>query len=87
MSTWVGAAYGRDANGKLKAPPLTQFAAEIGVSYKTVLRMRDLIKRAASKYRGYKDGFGRLPRSFMKHRSSPRLTADYRHRKRTLLAT
>jgi hypothetical protein len=44
---------------------LKDLQAEIGVSYGTVLRMRDLIKRAASKYRGYQTDFGAWPRSFM----------------------
>jgi hypothetical protein len=66
LSTWVraayafsyeGPAYGKDADGKLKPPPLTQLESEIGVSYRTVLRMRDIIKHAAAKYRGHKAGF------------------------------
>ncbi|MFK4385892.1 transposase [Bradyrhizobium sp. USDA 223] len=93
LSTWVraayafsyeGPAYGRDANRRLRPPPLSELKTEIGVSYRTVLRMRDLIKHAASKYRGYKAGFGLLPRSFMKHRTSPKLSG-YRYRKRKLL--
>jgi hypothetical protein len=59
LSTWVraayafsyeGPAYGKDADGKLKAPPLAWLAKEIGVSYRTVLLMRDRIKYAAGKY-------------------------------------
>lgn len=93
LSTWIraahafsyeGPAYGRDANRKRRPPPLSQLQTEIGVSYRTVLRMRDIIKRAAAQYRGYKAGFGILPRSFMKPRTSQRLQ-DYRYHKRRLL--
>ena len=74
LSTWVraahafsyeGAAYGKD--GK---PPLTKLEMEIGVSYRTVLRMRDIIKRAAARYKGHRTGFGAWPRSFMKRKST-----------------
>jgi transposase-like protein len=47
--------------------PLLEMQPEIGVSYRTMLRMRDIIKRAARKYRGSKVGFGMWPRSFMLH--------------------
>ena len=48
-----------------------------GVSYRTVLRMRDIIKRTAMRYKGYGDGFGAWPSSFMKHKkSSPSLHAS-----------
>src|ERR1700720_1399356 len=59
LSTWVRAAhafssdgypYRKDKNHKLKPPPLTELETKIGVSYRTVLRMRDLIKRAAQRY-------------------------------------
>jgi hypothetical protein len=40
------------------------------VSYRTILRMRDLIKRAARKYKGHQREFGAWPRSFMKPRSA-----------------
>ena len=40
---------------------------EIGVSYRTLLRMRDMIKRASRKYRGSRKGFGMWARSFMTH--------------------
>jgi hypothetical protein len=75
LSTWLRAAhafsYEGSAYGKDSKPPLTQLETEIGVSYRTVLRMRDIIKRAAASYKGYKTGFGAWPRSFMKHRSDP----------------
>jgi len=57
---------------------------EIGISYKTVLRMRDIIKQAAKRYKGYKTGFGAWPRSFMKSRA-PRLK-NYRKTKIALMA-
>ena len=44
----------------------------------------DIIKRAVMRYKGYKPGFGAWPRSFMEHKSSPRLT-NYHHTKRKLL--
>jgi transposase-like protein len=78
--SYEGPAYGKE--GK---PPLTQLETEIGVSYRTVLRMRDVIKSAASKYRGYKTGFGAWPRSLMEHKSNPPLTAAYQRRKHRLL--
>ena len=81
LSTWVraahefsyeGPAYGRGKDRKLKPPPLTELKAKIGVSYRTVLRIRDIIEHAVSKYRGYKAGFGILPRSLMKHGGTPK---------------
>jgi hypothetical protein len=48
-------------------PTLLELEPEIAVSYRTVLRMRDIIKRAAGKYRGRKYVFGAWPRSFMVH--------------------
>jgi hypothetical protein len=80
LSTWVRAAhafsYEGSAYGKQGKPSLTQLETEIGVSYRTVLRMRDIIKRAAARYRGYQTGFGAWPRSFMKHKSSASLHAS-----------
>jgi hypothetical protein len=80
LSTWVRAAHAFSYEGsayvKHGKPSLTQLETEIGVSYRTVLRMRDIIKRAAATYRGYHDGFGAWPRSFMKHKSSPSLHAS-----------
>ena len=74
LSTWVRAAhafsYKGEAYGKDGKPPLTQLETEIGVSYRTILRMRDLIKRAARKYKGHQREFGAWPRSFMKPRSA-----------------
>ena len=75
LSTWVRAAhafsYKGSAYGKHGKPSLTQLETEIGVSYRTVLRMRDIIKRTAMRYKGYRGAFGAWPRSFMKHKSSP----------------
>jgi hypothetical protein len=48
-------------------PTLQKIQIELGVAYRTVLRMRDVIKRAAGKYRGYAYVFGAWPRSFMLH--------------------
>jgi hypothetical protein len=86
LSTWVRAAHAFSYKGSRYGgkplltqpdkPSLTQLETEIGVSYRTVLRMRDIIKRAAARYRGYHDGFGAWPRSFMKHKSSPSLHAS-----------
>jgi hypothetical protein len=97
LSTWVRAAYAFSYEGRAygkvpwprrnrQPPPLTQLQTEIGVSYRTVLRMRDIIEHAASNYRGYKHGFGLLPRSFMKHNSSPGQAVNYRDRKQKLQA-
>jgi transposase-like protein len=87
LSTLVRAAhafsYEGPAYGKEGKPPLTQLETEIGVSYRTVLRMRDIIKYAAMRYKGYRSGFGAWPRSFMK-KSSPRLK-NYHYLKRKML--
>ena len=72
LSTWMRAArefsYEGPAYGKGGKPPLSEMQSEIDVSYRTVLRMRDIIKRAARKYRGHKKGFGAWPRSLMIHK-------------------
>jgi transposase-like protein len=74
LSTWVRGAYAFSykslSHGKRGRPPLTQLKTEIGVSYRTVLRMRDIIKRAAERYKGHRTGFGVWPRSFMKRSTS-----------------
>jgi hypothetical protein len=61
LSTWLRAAhvcsyqapksrrYDRD-----EKPTLSDIQLELGVAYRTVLRMRDVIKQAAEKYRGHK---------------------------------
>jgi transposase-like protein len=66
MSTLVRAAhaFSRDDDSK---PTLLEIHRQIGVSYRTVLRMRDIIKQAAGKYRGFKHVFAAWPRSFMGH--------------------
>jgi transposase-like protein len=90
LSTWVRAArefsYEGPAYGKGGKPSLLEIQSEIDVSYRTVLRMRDIIKRAARKYRGHKKGFGAWPRSFMVHKSGDhapnvrrRLLAEGKH--------
>jgi transposase-like protein len=88
LSTWVRAAhafsYEGPAYGKEGKPLLTQLETEIGVSYRTVLRMRDIIKRAAVRYKGYKTSFGAWPRSFMKRKSTRQ--PDYHRVKRQQLA-
>ena len=57
--------------GEVCSRPLADKAhglqSKIAVSYRTVLRMRDIIKKAAGKYRGHKYVFGAWPRSFMLH--------------------
>jgi len=67
LSAWVRAAREFSADDTRRAynarrkdnlVPLGEMASEIGVAYRTVLRMRDIIKRAARKYRGHKKGFG-----------------------------
>jgi transposase-like protein len=87
LSTWVRSAhafsYEGPAYGKDGKPPLTQLETEIGVSYRTVLRMRDIIKRSAARYKGYKTGFGAWPRSFMRRKSTWR-PADQRVRRKQL---
>jgi transposase-like protein len=67
LSTWVRAAHAFSYDTS-EPTPLIDLQAEIGVSYKTLLRMRDIIERAARKYRGYRTGFGAWPRSFMARR-------------------
>lgn len=78
LSAWLRAAREFSADDTNRNPnahrgdnlvPLQELQPEIGVSYRTVLRMRDIIKRAALKYRGERTGFGAWPRSFMKRRS------------------
>ena len=64
---------------------MVDLEAKIGVSYKTLLRMRDIIQRAASKHKGYQTDFGAWPRSFMKRRSTTRVW-DYKQTKQRLLA-
>ena len=75
LSTWVRAAHafsyqapeysgGRHSDEK---PTLQKIQIELGVAYRTVLRMRDVINRAARKYRGHTYVFGAWPRSFMLH--------------------
>jgi hypothetical protein len=63
---------------------LRDLALEIGISYKTVLRIRDIIERSAKRYKGHKTGFGAWPRSFMKSRA-PRLRG-YQKKRDALLA-
>lgn len=92
LNTWVRAAhafssdgypYHKDKNRKLVLTTLTELETKIGVSYRTVLRMRDVIKRAAQGYRGFKTGFGAWPRSLMRH--NPSKLSNYEpHRKRKL---
>jgi transposase-like protein len=76
LSAWVRAAREfsadhrhREVNARRgdNLVPLVEMRPEIRVSYRTLLRMRDIIKRAARKYRGSKRGFGMWPRSFMLH--------------------
>jgi transposase-like protein len=75
LHTWVQAArafsfqepkYIRRTEGDVK-PTMQDIQFEIGVTYRTVLRMRDVIANAASKYRGHKYVFGAWPRSLMRH--------------------
>ncbi|SHG86891.1 transposase [Bradyrhizobium erythrophlei] len=93
LSTWVraahefsyeGPAYGKGKDRKLKPPPLTELQPRIGVSYPTVLHIRDVIEYAARRYRGHKTGFGAWPRSFMKGAGT--WLPDYDPRKRKRLA-
>jgi hypothetical protein len=62
LGTWVRAAHafsyqapkgirGRDRE---KKPTLSDIRFELRVAYRTVLRMRNVIKQAAGKYRGHK---------------------------------
>jgi transposase-like protein len=72
LSAWMRAARAFSYQDKLKSwrdnkPTLLELEPEIAVSYRTVLRMRDIIKKAAGKYRGHKYVFGAWPRSFMMH--------------------
>ena len=69
LSTWVRAAHAFSYE-RTVTKPLIDLQSEIGVSYRTILRMRDLIRRAAGKYKGHQREFGAWPRSFMKPRSA-----------------
>lgn len=69
LSTWARAARAFSSDGK---PTLLQIQSEIDVAYRTVLRMRDVIERAARKYRGRKNGFGAWPRDLMQHKRENR---------------
>jgi hypothetical protein len=77
LSTWVRATHafshqaprGHDRDEK---PKLSKIQFELGVAYRTVLRMRNIIRQAAGKYRGQKYVFGAWPRSFMLHRRENR---------------
>jgi hypothetical protein len=84
LRTWVRAAYAFSYD-TAALTPLTDLQAEIGVSYRTVLRMRDMIKSAASAYRGYRTDFGAWPRSFMKQRGTA-WNLDYWEVKQHLMA-
>jgi transposase-like protein len=93
LSTWVRAAhafssdgypYRKDKHHKLKPPPLTELQAKIGVSYPTVLRIRDVIEHAARGYRGFKTGFGAWPRSLMTHNPSALLNYHSPHKRKLL---
>jgi hypothetical protein len=93
LSTWIRAAhafssdgypYYKDKHHQLKLPPLTDLKTKIGVSYPTVLRIRDIIEHAARRYRGHKTGFGAWPRSLMKGAGT--WLPDYDPRKRKRLA-
>jgi hypothetical protein len=77
LSTWVCAARAFSADDTRRPYnarrgdnliPLTEMASEIRASYRTVLRMRDIIKRAVHKYRGHRNGFGAWPRHLMIHK-------------------
>ena len=85
LSTWIVAAreFGAAETGRGGTlAPLNELQTRIGVSYLTVLRMRDIIERAAKNYKGYLTGFGSWPRSLMKSRAPSH--RDY-HRKRDKL--
>lgn len=69
LSTWARAARAFSSDGK---PTLLQIQSDIVVAYRTVLRMRDVIERAARKYRGRKYGFGAWPRDLMHHKRENR---------------
>ena len=70
LSTWMRAARAFRYRAKVSdgAPTLLDIQSELKVAYRTVLRMRDVIKRAAVKYRGHKHVFGRLPEALMLHK-------------------
>lgn len=65
LSTWVNAARVFNSDGK---PTLLEIQSELGVAYRTVLRMRDVIERAARSYRGHKYVFGAWPQELMHHK-------------------
>jgi transposase-like protein len=71
LSAWVRAArafsYQAPRSRRDSKPALLELQSEIAVSYRTVLRMRDVIKDAAGQYRGHKYVFGAWPRNFMMH--------------------
>ena len=75
LSTWVRAAHAFSyeepkymlRRGKDRKLSLSGIQLQVGVAYRTVLRMRDVIKRTAGRYRGHKHVFGAWPRSFMGH--------------------
>ncbi|WP_208068205.1 transposase [Bradyrhizobium barranii] len=69
LSTWVNAARAFSSDGKT---PLLQIRSELEVAYRTVLRMRDVIERAARTYRGHKYVFGAWPRDLMHHKRESR---------------
>ena len=78
LSTWMRAAREFSADDTRRAHnarrgdnlvPLGELAQEIRVTYRTVLRMRDIVERAARKYRGHKNSFGAWPRSLMIHKN------------------
>jgi transposase-like protein len=92
LSTWVRAAHAF-SDELMEPKPLVDLQTEIGVSYRTVLRMRDVIKFAASKYKGYPGKFGAWPRTFMTPRSATglrgqKLLAEGKHpSQRTISST
>lgn len=75
LSTWVRAVRafsyeapkGMRGRDREKKRTLSDIRFELRVAYRTVLRMRNVIKQAAGKYRGHKSVFGAWPRSFMQH--------------------
>ncbi|MGX4773900.1 transposase [Bradyrhizobium guangdongense] len=76
LRTWICAA--RAFSSDLK-PTLSEIQCDLGVAYRTVLRMRDVIERAAKPYRGRKRVFGAWPRELMGHKRE--------NREKTLQAT
>jgi transposase-like protein len=92
LSTWVRSAHAF-SDDLMEPKPLVDLQTEIGVSYRTVLRMRDVIKFAASKYKGYPGRFGAWPRTFMTPRSATglrgqKLLAEGKHpSQRTISST